>query len=385
MLGKYPKQGGNRIANLGSLIGKSLLIRSETMKRHFSIGVISVLILALFAGFFSFSAAQASPQKPAHGKIVVANRGSGDISIIDAQSGHLIANVPLPQGVEDNFPEPMYVVYTRPGNRVFVGDRANDRVVVFNAANFSVIGTVSTGSGVFHMWADPQGKQLWVNNDIDKTTTVIDPRKLSVITTIPTPADLVSMGGKPHDVILGPGGKLAYVSVLGLSGENDYVVQFRTDTFKEIGRAAVGKDPHLSLNRWSKFLFVPAQGRDTVYVLNRFNMQLVDELAIPGAHGAAMSFNGNYFYTTNLPGGGDDALFTINVKNHQIIGEPVDSPYPVPHNIALTQIPNLLFLTHSGGTSDKVTFYNVSYKNPIPVFAGEVTVGLNPFGISFVP
>ena len=98
-----------------------------------------------------------------------------------------------------------------------------------------------------------------------------------------------------------------------------------------------------------------------------------------------MGFNGRFFYTTNLPGGGTDALFTIDTKSNTVIGDPVDSPYAVPHNIALTLVPDKLYLTHSGATSDKVTFYDVSNRNPIPVFAGEVTVGLNPFGISFVP
>lgn len=355
------------------------------MKRDLIVGVISIFILALFAGFFSFGVSQASAKEHVQGKIVVANRGSGDISIIDARRGELIMNVPLPQTAEDNFPEPMYVVYTRAGDRVFVGDRANDRVVVFDADNFAVIATVSTGRGVFHMWADPSGKQLWVNNDIDHTTTVIDPHKLTVITTIPTPADLVAMGGKPHDVILGPAGKLAYISILGLSGDNDYIVQFRTDTFEEMGRAAVGKDPHLSLTARSKYLYVPTQGSNAVYILNRFNLELVNTLDIPGAHGAGMTFNGKYFYTTNLSGGGTDAIFAVESRSNTVIGNPVDSPYAVPHNIALTRFPDKLYLTHSGGSSNKVTFYDVSNRNPIPAFAGEVTVGLNPFGLSFVP
>ena len=75
---------------------------------------------------------------------------------------------------------------------------------------------------------------------------------------------------------------------------------------------------------------------------------------------------------------------TLALTN-SVIGDAVDSKYPVPHNIALTQSPGKLYLTHSGGTSDKVTFYDVSYSEPIPVFAGEVTVGLNPFGLAYVP
>ncbi len=355
------------------------------MKRSLIIAVSSMLILALFAGFFSFGTAQASAGGHNQPKIVVANRGSGTISVIDARSGALLMNVDLPQYPGDNTPEPMYVSYTRPGDRVFVGDRANDRVVVFDADDFSLLGTVSAGRGVFHMWADPRGRQLWVNNDIDNTTTVIDPRSLTVLATVPTPADLVAMGGKPHDVILGTFGRLAYISVLGLSGADDYVVQFRTDTFEETGRAAVGKDPHLSLTWRNKYLYVPAQNGNAVYVLDRYSMAQVDVLAVPGAHGAGMAFNGRYFYTTNLTGGGTDALFTIDTKTNTVIGEAVDSPYPVPHNIALTHFPDKLYVTHSGGASDKVTIYDVSNSNPLPVYAGEVTVGLNPFGLAYVP
>ena len=355
------------------------------MKRFLTIGVMSILILPFFLGFLFLGGAQAASKGGNHGKIVVANRGSGTLSIIDAHKGELIEHVSLPQDADENFPEPMYVVYVRQGNHVFVGDRANDRVVVFDADDFSVVDTILAGEGVFHMWADGRGSQLWVNNDIEKTTTVIDPQSLTVIATIPTPHDLVALGGKPHDVILDPGGKLAFVSVLGVSGENDYVIQFRTDTFEETGRVAVGKDPHLSLSARNRSLYVPTQGSDSVYVLNPYNLDIVEILDIPGAHGAGMTFNGKYFYTTNLPGAGAAALFTIDTQTNMIVGDPVNSPYPVPHNIALTKAPDKLYVSHSGGTSNKVSFYDVSFSDPVPVFSGEVTVGLNPFGLSFVP
>ena len=118
----------------------------------------------------------------------------------------------------------MYVVYVAAKNQVFVGDRANDRVVVFNANDFSVEATVGTGAGVFHMWADPQNKQLWVNNDIDNTSTVIDPVTFGTLATVPMPADLVMLGAKPHDVVLNPRGTYAYVRPAPCMGEhNEYV------------------------------------------------------------------------------------------------------------------------------------------------------------------
>jgi len=314
------------------------------------------------------------------GNIVVANRNSGSISVINTKTDEVSGTYQLPSG--PNTPEPMYVVFVERGHRVFVGDRANNQVVVFNSSNYSVETTIPVGQGVFHMWADRTGKQLWVNNDIDNTTSVIDLRTLQVVATVPTPADLVSMGGKPHDVFLGPLGKLAYVSVIGVSGASDYVVQFSTRTFQETGRAAVGKDVHLSIPLISRFLYVPCQNSNAVYVLNRFNMNLVETIPVPGAHGAIMTTNGKIFYTTNLPGGGTDGLFAINTRTNQVIGS-TNTPYPVPHNVAVNNSSRKLYLTHSGGTSDKVTVYKISNHNPVPVFLKEITVELNPFGLAY--
>ena len=314
-------------------------------------------------------------------QVVVANRGSGSISIIDVQTNQLLDTIPLPAAA--NTPQPMYVVYSKAGNYVFVGDRANDRVVVFDADDYSVVTDIAAGAGVFHMWADGRDQFLWVNNDSDKTTTVIDPVNLSVITTVAMPADLVAQGYIPHDVILDPKGRFAYVTLLGGSDpDHDYLVQFSTETFEEVNRAQVGKDPHVSMTRNNELIYVPAQNSSVVTVFNRNTLEFVKDISIPGAHGAGMAPNGQVFYTTNLPGGGTDGLFAIDTRTNTVIGS-ADTPYPVPHNIVVTKNKKL-FLTHSGGLSDKVSIYAVSVADPIPVLVGEVTVGLNPFGLAYV-
>ena len=323
------------------------------------------------------------PARGGNDAVVIANRASGTISVIGVRSGDVIGTFDLP--ADPNPPEPMYVVYSPFRHRVFVGDRANNRVVVFRARDFSIETGVPAGAGVFHMWSGIRNHQLWVNNDIDNTSTVIDPRSLNVLATVPTPADLVALGGKPHDVIVDPTKPYAYVTVLGINGPNDYVVKFSTRTFEEVGRAAVGKDPHLSLTARNNLLYVPAQGSDAVFVLDRDTMDVVEEIPMPGAHGAGMTLNGKTFYTTNLPGGGTDGLFAIDTHTNAVVGDAVDTPYPVPHNIVLDRTGRKLFLTHSGGQADKVTIYDIGEGDATPVLADEVTVGLNPFGLDYVP
>ena len=345
-----------------------------------SIRVVATLVVAVSMLAVLPAAAGAVEASNRAGEVVVADRASGTISVIDAGTEQLVGTYALPAG--DNQPEPMYVTHVKRGDHVFVGDRANDRVVVLDAADYSVVTTLPAGAGVFHQWADPQGKQLWVNNDIDNTATVIDARSLSVIGTVDMPSDLVEAGYKPHDVILDPSGRFAYVTLLG-GISSDWLVQFDTATMLETNRAEVGLDPHVSITPRNKLIYVPAQNSDVVTVLDRRTLALVAEIEVPGAHGAAMTPSGKVFYTTNLPGGGVDGLFAIDTRTNTVIGS-TDTPYGVPHNLVVTAN-HKLFVTHSGGTSDKVTVYDIANRHPIPVFSAEVTVGLNPFGLAYVP
>ena len=62
----------------------------------------------------------------AGGSIVVANRNSATLSVIDVESD-TATTVNMPPGA--NTPQPMYVAYSATYDRVFVGDRANNRVL----------------------------------------------------------------------------------------------------------------------------------------------------------------------------------------------------------------------------------------------------------------
>jgi DNA-binding beta-propeller fold protein YncE len=313
-------------------------------------------------------------------QIVTANRNSQNISIIDVDTKNVF-EVVLP----GTNPEPMYPIYLSNTNELAVGDRSNNQVVFYNPINYSITGTVPTGNGVFHMFANPSGNQLWVNNDIDKTITVINPITKSVITTINIPPDIVANGGLPHDVILDSSG-FAYVSILLPSTiSNDIVIKYDTNTFAEVDRTNVGKDPHLSLTNLNNSLYVPTQGNNQVEVLNRNNLDLITAISVPGAHGVAISANSETLYISNISGGGINGLFAIDTNTNTILaGSPTNTGAPVPHNIALTDDGTELYISHSGATSNVVSYYSLI--NSVPNFQGLITVnGLNPFGITFVP
>ena len=92
------------------------------------------------------------------GSMVIANRASSSLSIIDVKSNIVSKTIDLPAAT--NPAQPMYVVHSPKADRVFVGDRGNNRVLVLNDEDFTIETSVPTGNGVFHMWADPGDTQL---------------------------------------------------------------------------------------------------------------------------------------------------------------------------------------------------------------------------------
>ncbi|MCB9872438.1 MAG: YncE family protein [Planctomycetes bacterium] len=322
--------------------------------------------LFIFASLFAALPAQS---------VVVANRGSGDISVIDVRT-HKVETVALPMGT--NKPEPMYV--SSAAGEVLVGDRANDRVVRFARRDFKVLGSIPVGKGVFHMWASQT--HLWVNNDIDNTTSVIELRSKKVIATIPTPMDLVAKGYKPHDVFVTR--KFGYVSLIGGTGPGDWVIQFSTKTHQETGRAEVGKDPHLWCD--GARLFVPCQGANAVYVLHAWTLRQLQKVDVPGAHGVYLPPGTDRLLVTNISGGGKDGLQELSTRwSARVIGA-IDTKYPTPHNITATPRGNSIYVTHSGATADQVTIYGYRgfwwWRKLVAL--GEVKVGTNPFGLAYV-
>lgn len=314
------------------------------------------------------------------GAVVVADRGSGTLSVVDVATDQLVQTILLPGTVT---PEPMYVVYVKKNHRIFVGDRANNQVIALDADDLSVVGTVAAGSGVFHMWAHKKNPQLWVNNDVDNTITVIDPDALTVIATVPLPADLVAAGGKAHDVILDKDS--AYVTMVALAGPSDVVVKYDRSSFEVVATTEVGKDPHVMLTGNEDVLYVASQNANQVVLLARADLSTISTIDVPGAHGVWIPKSGDVLYVTNLPGGGVDGIYTVDLRTRTLLGTGVDSPNPTPHNVVANRNGTKLYVTHSGATANQLSIYTISRSAPLPVAAGVVTVGLNPFGLAYIP
>ena len=296
--------------------------------------------------------------------VVVANRGSGSVSFIDAESEQVLGTLSIPGS------QPMYVVYVEAMDRIYVGDRAQNKVHVINPDTKAVMAAIDVGNGVFHMWADGNGDRLWVNNDIDETTSVIDLHTNTVVHTI-------DIGAKPHDVFVTEDGSRAYVSVINPGSDPDEVFMYSATTFQKTGEQVVGKDPHL-FHLWKKKkLYVPCQSGD-VYALDESDLGVINVNAYPGAHGIFATANQNTIFVTNISGA---ELYAINTIKDEQIGSPTGTA-PIPHNLVVNKHNSKLFVTHSGATANTLSIYTIDPQQDL-MLSSTLTIGTNPFGLAY--
>jgi len=297
--------------------------------------------------------------------VATADRASGSISFVDATNNSTLKTLDIPGS------QPMYAVYVSATDKLYVGDRSLNQVHVINPATQSVETSIAVGNGVFHMWADGQGKELWVNNDMDFTTSVINLADNTVTATI-------DLGAKPHDVFVNKTATAAYVSIFsGDPAIPDSIFAFSTSTYERTAAVAVGKDPHtFHVDRGDK-LYVPCQS-GTVYVLKGSDLNEVTTIDIPNSHGLFASPDENYVYVADISG---TNLYTIDSSDDTVQGIAVAAPAATPHNLAVNEAGDKLFVTHSGPTATLLSTYTLN--------AGAITnettvpVGTNPFGLAY--
>lgn len=306
-------------------------------------------------------------RRPRASSVVIANRGSGDISVINARNFR-VNTIDLPGDAE-----PMYVNHDSRRGRVFVGDRASSTVVALDDRNYHVVGSVDVGAGVFHQWLDVNRRQLWVVGTEASTVTVVDPDALAAITTFAIPSDLIDRGGVTHDVFVR--GQHAFVSILGLDDGSGAVLQYSTRNFELTGRIETGGDPHLFVR--NGVLYVPAQQSSTVSAYNASSLRPLNEIDVPNAHGIWVTPS-NAVIVSNIAGGGTDALSLLRSASLRPIRTPIDTSIATPHNVAVNRR-GLTFVTHSGPAATQV-----SVVNPRTGWSWVVNAGTNPFGLAVV-
>src|SRR5438128_6207354 len=148
-----------------------------------------ILILSLM---LTPSGTQAFDERTGRGILLVANKGDRSVSIVDAESGRQVATVAEggTTGHELAASPNGGIAYVPIYGNSGVGKPGSDgrNIVVIDIGARKVIGNVDFGHGVRPHCAvvGPKDGMLYVTTELDDSASVIDPRTLKIVGSIPT-------------------------------------------------------------------------------------------------------------------------------------------------------------------------------------------------------
>lgn len=300
--------------------------------------------------------------------VVIANRNSGSISFIDAGSNKFLKSL----NIEGS--EPMYIVYVKEKDRLYVGDRVGKKIHIIDPVTRKVTGTIEIGNGLFHMWASKRRDRLWTVNDFDDFISVIDLNTNEVIKNIHTP-------GTPHDIFVSSEGTKVFVSVSNTNSlAPERILLYRENTVEPIAIASVGLAPHAHLYYIEERneLYVPTESGN-MYVLDGNDLTLSNTISFPtGVHGIFPSPNKRHLYLSSIS---NKQLHVFDMINGNVI-QTVETESNAPHNITVNEGGTSLYVTHSGASGNKVSVYSINSQGLLN-FNRSITAGNNPFGIAY--
>lgn len=226
------------------------------------------------------------------GTLLVIQKGDQSLALVDPAAAKVIASVP--EGAYTGHE----VAASPDGRRAFVpiyGDSGvgqpgtnGTRMVVIDIASQKVIGNVDFHHGVRpHLPViGPKDGRLYVTTELDKTVTIIDPKSLKIIGTIPT--------GQPesHMLVLSNDGLRGYTANVGPGTVSVLDIKAR----KNIAIVPVATHTQrISISNDDRFVFTSDTTKPQLVVIDTANNEVKTRIDMPGmGYGSAPTPDGNY-------------------------------------------------------------------------------------------
>jgi DNA-binding beta-propeller fold protein YncE len=248
--------------------------------------------------------------------LLVVNQGDSDVSLIDPATGITRAtvaeNTPGVHGHE--------IAASADGRTAFVPIYGSSGVgkpgidghemLVIDVATHKVVHHVDFGHGVRpHLPVlDPASGLLYVTTEIDKDVTIVDPKTLQIIGTVPTGQEQSHMLTVSHDgrrgytANVGPG----TVSVLDLQARKTLAI---IPVSGEVQRISISAD-----DRW---VFTADQKQPRLAVIDTATNKVATWIALPGmAYGTAATPDGRWLLVT-IPE--KNLIAVVDLKTLQVV------------------------------------------------------------------
>jgi len=247
----------------------------------------TAIAIAFFVAAIARSAGNGSK-----GSLVVANKGDAAMGIIDPEAGRQVAEVPE-GGVTGH-----EVIASPDGRTAYVpiygsggvGSPGTDgtNLVVVDIASRKIVGNVDFGHGVrpHCPLIGPKNGMLYVTTELDQSVTVIDPKTLKIVGSIPTGQAeshmlAITRDGRRGDTAnVGPG----TVSVLDLEAKKTLAVI-----------PVSGNTQRISLSADDRLVFTADQTKPQLAVIDTATNQVSHWVPLPApGYGTAATADGRW-------------------------------------------------------------------------------------------
>ena len=275
--------------------------------------------LAALSSFLFFPLSKAYSQE---GRLLVAQKGDHSLGIVDAEAGTVIASV-AENGITGHevtaSPDGRLAYVPIYGNSG-VGKPGTDgqNMVVIDLAAQKITGSVDFGHGVRpHLPVfGPKDGLLYVTTELDRTVSIIDPKTLKIVGTIPTGQAESHMLAISHD------GRLGYTANVG-PGTVSVLDLAARKTLKVIPIS--GMTQRISISMDDKWVFTADQTKPRMAVIDTAANQVKTWVPLDGlGYGSAPTVDGHWLLMA-LPGVNEVAVVDLEtMKVARSVTTPVD-------------------------------------------------------------
>jgi YVTN family beta-propeller protein len=303
------------------------------------------------AALMSLTVVQGNAQSDSSGAmLVVIEKGAQSLAIIDPIAGKLVASVPeggvtgheVGTSADGRF---AYVpIYGNSGVGLPGTDGRN--MVVIDVASHEVTGIVDFGHGVrphLPVWG-PDGL-LYVTTELDNSVTIVDPKTLKIVGTIPTNQPESHMLAISHD------GKRGYTANVGSGTVSVLDLKARkTITVIPISK----KTQRISISMDDRLVFTADQTKPQLAVIDTATNKLKTWIPLPGVgYGSAPTPDGKWLLIA-LSGAAKVAV--IDLKDLKV-ARAIDVP-PTPQAVLISHDSKVAYA--SCDASNQVAEINLS-------------------------
>jgi DNA-binding beta-propeller fold protein YncE len=257
-----------------------------------------------------FACAQSKNVQP---MLLVVNQGDRDLSLVDPAVGKQIATVSV-DGVTGH-----EVAASPDGKTAYVpiyGDSGvgkagtdGSKISVIDLDSRKIVHTVDFGHGVRPHCAvyDRNSGMLYVTTELDKSVSIIDPKSLKIVGSVPTGQEQSHMlvlsrdGSRGYTANVGPG----TVSVLDMKGRKTLaIIPISTDTQR------------ISISRDDSMVFTADQTKPQLAVIDTATNKIKTWVPLPAvAYGTAATLDGRWLLVTQRTG---KQVVVVDLKTMQV-------------------------------------------------------------------